>query len=494
MQTTNSEPLNVRLDDDGTATLSGRAVPYDTDATIGGSFTERFLPGSVNVEQLAGAPVLWNHDRSEVVGHIITARNEDDGAYVDAVIQPTSRGRDAITLLRSGSINGLSVGFEPITQTWTDDTVTRSSVRVREVSLATIPAYEDAKVLAVRKEQPVPETTTPEVTETREVAVDLTGVHDRIDQLEARMHTTSAAPRTLGVREAFELALADAARTRQTRALADVVSSGNAGVLPEQWTSEVRGYIDSMRYLMAAAGTAAFPSAGYSLTVPKITQRTLVAARGAEKSEVPSQALTTDSDTYTAAWYAGAVDVALELIMQSDPSILSIVSADLLGQYAVATEQAFVTASQTAATAGGAALDSATYGGLVADLVDASETIRAATGAPGDRLALTTASWKAVLGLVDSDDRRIFATGGTAAADGSASLVARSVNIGGVQAFHSPRSTVDLQFNQMSLRVAEKPPVQLSMDNVALMGRDIGVLGAIITLPLYPAGIIAYTA
>ena len=133
--------------------------------------------------------------------------------------------------------------------------------------------------------------------------------------------------------------LQHSAESRRLRALADVVSSGNAGVLPPAWSVEVVSYVDSMRYLIPRVGSLAFPATGHSLSVPNISQHTLVAARGAEKSEIPSAALTTDSETYSAAWFAGGVDVSLEVIWQSDPSVWSLVVEDLMEQYAVATDQ-----------------------------------------------------------------------------------------------------------------------------------------------------------
>jgi len=298
----------------------------------------------------------------------------------------------------------------------------------------------------------------------------------------------------VSVTRAFELALTDYARTRQTRALADVVSSGNAGVLPPSWLSEVIDTFDARRYLVPRVGRVGFPTAGYSLTVPKILQHTTVAARGTEKTQVPSQALTTGSDTYTAKWFAGAVDIAVELLAQSDPSILALVVNDMAAQYAVAVENSVVTDAEAAATAEGAALDTSSYDAFVADVVPTAEAIRAATGAAGNQLALTTASWTSLLGMVDADGRRVLSTSGPSNADGSANLLAESVNVGGINAFHSPYSTVDLQFNADALRIAEKPPMQLATDNVTLMGRDVGIIGAVITLPLIPAGIIAYTA
>ena len=112
---------------------------------------------------------------------------------------------------------------------------------------------------------------------------------------------------------------------------------------------------------------------------------------------------------------------------------------------------------------------------------------------PGDYLAATSDDWAAILGLVDNDSRRIFSTTGATNADGGAALTAEMINVGGINIFHSHNATVSCQFNKKALRVAERQPTQIDAANVELMGRDFGILGAIITLPLYPAGILAYT-
>ena len=307
-----------------------------------------------------------------------------------------------------------------------------------------------------------------------------------MDQLEARISTRTTPARYLSVREAFILQLKDAAeRKTNVRALADVVSSGNSGVLPQAWSREVRNALDSQRYMFSQVGTMAFPSTGYSLAVPKVLVHTLVAPRGTEKTEIPSRALTTGQDFYNATWYAGGVDIALELIWQSDPSILQVVADDLLASYAITTDQAITAALEAAGTPAGSTLDTTSYGAFVADIVTTGEAIRAATGVFGDKLSVTTASWKKIIGFVDTQGRRILASGGAQNSDGSAQLTAGAVDVGGITVFHNPRAAEDLQFNTKSARVAEKPPVQVSSDNVALMGRDFGILGAFIVEHLY---------
>lgn len=481
--------------EDGTAVIEGRAVPYGTTIDLGG-IQETFAAGAADPVALRGKPILWQHNTSEVIGVVEGARNEDDGLYFRAKLLPTARGLDAQIALRAGAVSGLSIGFMPVADKWNGTHVTRTRVDIAEVSVATIPAYPNAGVTSIRTQEegaPTVETTTPEVP-----AVDLSNLATREDltALESRLqaaHTTTPQP-ILSVRDAFVAQLADATqnRNRQVRALDDVLSSGNAGILPPQWSSEVRNYVDRQRYAFGLVGQIGFPSAGYTLTIPKITQHTEVAARGTEKTAIPTRALETSSDTYTAEWYAGGVDIALELLWQSDPSVLTLVVESILSQYASVTDQALTLDIETSGTPTTEVLDFTGWDDLSEQLIANAEIIRAATGEWGDRLMLTTASWQSLVAMVDADGRRLFAPNGQVNADGSAPLLSRAINIGGILAVHNPRSVEDVQFNTKAARVGEKPPMTISTDNVNLMGRDIGVLGAYIWVPAYPAGILTY--
>jgi len=491
MRTMTLKPDEVRVaDDGGSLEFDGIAVPYDH-AIVYGGVQESFARGAFDAGEVPGTPILYGHDRGEQIGQIISADDTPVGlAITGRILAATNRGGDAIALMRDGALRGLSVGFEPVEAKATATGRQYTRALLHELSTTPLPAYGDkSTVTAVREEEE-------DMPDQNREAIDLAPITERIDQLEARMvQRTAPEPRTFGVVEAFAEQLRASKDSRQLRALADVVSQSNAGVLPPSWTSEVVGYVDSMRYLFANAGSIGFPATGHSLTVPSVAVHTTVAARGAEKTEIPSQALTTGSTTYQAAWYAGGVDVALEVIWQSDPSVWEIVVRDLLAQYAAATDQAATLAAETAGAPHGAALDLGSYAGFIADVIGVGEQIRAATGFFGDRLSLTTASYQTLLGLVDSDNRRLFATQGSTNADGSAALTANAINVGGVVAYHNPRAAEDMQYSEGTLRIAEKPPATLSTDNVALMGRDVGVLGAIITVPVYGGdGIVVYSA
>lgn len=484
--------LTLRASDDGTATIEGRAVPYGQTIDLGG-VRETFRAGALDPADLQGAPVLWQHDRNEVIGVIRSAENRDDGAHFAADLIPTSRGRDAIVAARAGAVRGLSIGFEPVEDLWHgQDHVERVKVRVREVSIATIPAYPDAELLAVRtqeKESPV-ETTTTEVPQ-----VDLSGLATREDltALESRMAALQVTeqPPPLDVREAFTRLVIEHGRARHVRALADMVSAGNTGLTSTARTSkEVLDLFDATRYFVSRVASMEFPESGITHQLPRKTQRSTVGA-AAEKAEAPSRAITTGLDTYTGEWYKGALDISYELIRTSSPGAVALAVEDMLEEASLHSEQVFVAAVEAAATAT-TAIDFTSYKTFISSVRAGVRSIRAATKNVTPQFALTSDSWDELLTFVDTTDRRQLATIGGSNADGSAALDSTVMTVGGITFFESPESTVDVGFNAVSLKKAELAPMTLAADNVALIGRDIGVLGNIMCIPRVPAGILKF--
>ena len=134
----------------------GTAVPYDTPIDLGG-VREQFAPEAINAEDVVGVPVCWRHD--EPVGVITKAENTPEGLVVEANLANTALGRDAATLVRTGSVQGLSVGFKPVENAWnkTRDTVTRVRAALSELSLTHMPAYQPQRWrLSERKHKKCP--------------------------------------------------------------------------------------------------------------------------------------------------------------------------------------------------------------------------------------------------------------------------------------------------------------------------------------------------
>jgi HK97 family phage prohead protease len=496
------------LDEGDGLTLEGRIVPYDEVIDLP-SGREAFAPGVFADTDPDSVVLLYQHDPTRPVGRMTAAEDRADGLYGTFRFGTTAAATEARSLAADRILRGLSVGFEPVESRKEKDVRVHTKARLRETSLVTFPAYPGASVLAVREEgkpmtdeKPVPEPApdpAPEPApepdpEFRAAVVDLETRMDNgfreVRNMIANVHLGDPAIPERSVQSYLAEMLVTVAKSPgEKRALADVIGTapGNAsGLIYSQRVSEVLNAIAGLRPLFDAAGKVPFPSSGYGLNFPRITQHTQVAKRTAEKAEAASRELTLDQGQFAMEWFAGAVDVSLELIAQSDPSVLEVVVDDLLAQYAVATEAEFASDSVASATAGGAVLPVSTWAAFAAAVIGTSADIRAATGIPGDRLALTDASWAAVVGLLNP--------AAPAANPGTApDLTAEAINVGGVLAFHAPALASDLQFNTRSLRNSERTPDTVSSNNVALMGRDIGIIGATIALPLYPAGIVKYT-
>ena len=198
----------------------GTAVPYDTPIDIGG-VREQFAPEAFNAEDVVGTPLCWRHD--EPVGVITKAENTPEGLVVEANLANTALGRDAATLVRTGSVQGLSVGFKPVENAWnkTRDTVTRVRAALSELSLTHMPAYPTAEVAAIREEtQEMSEATTPDAPEVvqpdnvRELRAELETMRDTV----ASLQITERPREPMGEREFYKM-YGDAVATR---ALADV--------------------------------------------------------------------------------------------------------------------------------------------------------------------------------------------------------------------------------------------------------------------------------
>ena len=80
------------------------------------------------------------------------------GLQTELRVSQTRAGDDVLELVRDGAATGLSVGFVAVEDRWnqTRTRVERIKARLVEMSITAFPAYEDARVLAVREAGPSP--------------------------------------------------------------------------------------------------------------------------------------------------------------------------------------------------------------------------------------------------------------------------------------------------------------------------------------------------
>ena len=151
-------PLELRKS--GEHTLDGICVPYNvTTMKAGYPHGERFLPGAFAdlVNTRAKIRLTDVHDESgrRPLGVATEFRDTETGLFGTFRFYNTPEGRGGWENAQEETYGGLSVGFMPVDERRADDGA-REIVRARlfHVSLVDEPAYEDARVLAVRSARP----------------------------------------------------------------------------------------------------------------------------------------------------------------------------------------------------------------------------------------------------------------------------------------------------------------------------------------------------
>lgn len=486
----------IRESNSADRTITARLVPFDSPAPYGQRELS-FSRGSLTVPD--GVPLTVDHGRGVVdrIGVLTNYAETADAAYGTFTLANTAAARDVLALLDVGAITDVSIGVAPHS-----DNIAPMSGTLDHVSIVTAGRFGDAarpsRVLTVNEqEHTVPEPATVETVEPAPVentepdpqVVTLAAEVERLTEMVSAMDDPD--PEQLAEFTAAQVF--DALVMRQhgfpivDNALADVIgdlgSADASGLSPDwYWAQGLQQNADRRRPLFAATGSAPFPTYGNNLASAKVTQEVAVAKRAAQKGAAASQALQVEPTSYPIQWFDGAVDVALELISQSNPEVTGVISRSLLRAYAEQVELDCYTVAKAAGVHSGAALPTDTYANLVAAIISTSNLIEDATGLPGDRLAVSPTDWGAILGLMDGGDRRQFALINPQNADGSGALTTRGIDIGGIFVFRSPAATTALQYNVDSLRTAEKNPMAVFATNVELMGRDQGILGATVVV------------
>jgi uncharacterized protein len=115
------------------------------------------MPGAFAASlKIRGAPnirMLFQHDPAEPVGTWIEMRENERGLYVRGRLDKNvQRGRELISLLESGGLDGLSIGFRTVSATRQKFTKTRQllSIDLWEVSLVTFPMLDGARIEATK--------------------------------------------------------------------------------------------------------------------------------------------------------------------------------------------------------------------------------------------------------------------------------------------------------------------------------------------------------
>lgn len=145
--------LQLREGGDG-RTIDARLVPYNTPTVIHARLTEEFLPGAFRSQMKNPSAIrLFNGHGphgGKLIGRMTELREMPDGLYGSARISAIRDGDEALELLRDGVLDSVSIGFREGRNVMRNGVTQRQSATLTEVAIVLEPAYQQAKVLAMR--------------------------------------------------------------------------------------------------------------------------------------------------------------------------------------------------------------------------------------------------------------------------------------------------------------------------------------------------------
>lgn len=514
--------------------IAMRLVPWDViaETPVGPEMWARGSLAHVDPAKV----VLRSEHENPPAGRGISIDERDDGAYMTFRVSRTAKGDEILALAADGVTRGVSVGY------WQPTSVIEMQSRggrrarvvkradLREVSTTWLPTWQQSAVLAVRSQQaeegdPVAETTAPPAPD---IAAQLTSALDgfaqrsteqfqqtsaanaeiierltgRLDAIEERSRREaiivpgrSGEIKKATIAEWMSVATRTLAGTNvsqrelQERALEDIVTGENPGLVPDAFVNELIGKIDEGRPFLNSTRRITAPATGMSLTVPVLTQRPTAAVQANEKTEIESTALKAGVRSFDGVTIAGGADVSIQMLRRADPSFSDLLISELQEAYARnADSQALATLFNAPTTPGTANIDPEDL-----EIGEAWTNSLQNSGRAPDTIWLSAAG---VAAFIDAKNdgtnaplyfnlNANFTVGG---GPGGAVSALRPVYVPGLDG-----TGVDVMIGPSGGFVwAEDGTFTLQSDNPTLAGRDIAIVGILFFVPRYPAAFTTY--
>ena len=517
-------------------TITGIALPYNTEAQVSGGQVVSFLPGSLPTE--GKAPKLYmSHDSTAAIGLVTERTDDEENMYFTAKVSTTALGDEALILAGDGVLDSVSVGVNPTKFTFNKDGVmVVEAADWLELSLVPQPAFAGSQITEVFASIPTSDdnlsnnTETapdePEPTESEETEVSETPAPEVIEaaaplfatpkrqfampsaaEYMAAMHHGGDAFRA--VNQAFKDNLKQNS-TALEFALAQDLTTDTAGLLEQRLLGPVIQDLSFMRPVVTALGVTAMPATpAKTFTKTKISQHTSVGTQ-TEGSAVTSQKMTLSANTVTKATQAGGVFISQQDIDFTAIPALETIINDLTGIYMIKTDDIAADALVAAATASGSTwtFSQTDPTSLVNALYDAAREMAEDTNYFPTHIYCAPGVWEKLGRQLDSQNRPVF---GYVGANNNISQNGLGGNAGGLNynsinplglevvvsnnfaagtmiVAHTPRNSATSAFSYF-----EEIRGLMTVENAELLGRDVTFYGYTATFANIPVCIQSIT-
>jgi HK97 family phage prohead protease len=500
-----SSTFSVDAAQDGTPkrTITGIALPYNTEATVSGGQVVSFLPGSLPTD--GKAPKLYmSHDASQAIG-LVTEREDDEQAmYFTAKVSTTALGDEALILAADGVLDSVSVGVNPTKFSYNDDGVMIvEAADWMELSLVPQPAFAGATITDVAasiptsdeemsdntkeeadtpeplepQENPVSETPAPEVIEASTVFAQPKRKFDLPTPGEylAAMHIGGTTFDNVAA------AARDYVNSKQSAfqfAAGDVLTTDTPGLLPVPVLGPVFANLNqAIRPVIAAIGARAYPDGGTQKTFirPTWTTHTSVATQSTELTAVSATTPVIASNVVSKTTLAGQVTLSLQDVDFTSPGSMDIIINDLMGQYMQASDNL----AADGLVAGGDPVAAGTWtvtandpSSLVSAMYAAAFEILTATNFLPDHIFVSADVWQKLGAQLDGDKRPVFPYVGAAGLMGVNGLGSADITVANTFNPFGLNLVADRNFAANTMIVARGAAIEYYESIRGLMTRD----------------------
>ena len=415
--------------------IAGTIVPYGETITRQGFFEnwrERFEPGAFDE---SGDDVMLFYGHSDPIGLVVDQDDRDAGRYASFRVSKTPRGDEVMTLVRDKVLRKFSVGFYPVEHRVETDkdgveTIVRTKVDLREVSVVPIPAYAGAAIDEVRHR--AGRGTTPSEREQKmdpEIETDpaVSDLRSDVAQLSRRfdvLASGSGRPAEPAVRWSSGGEFLKALQSRNfsledveilNRAFTGATTDDSDGDRTAWIAGEVK-LVAENRPILDLFSKGTLPSEGMTLTYPQLQSATgTVGMQVLEGDDLPYMEVLIGDASVPVRTYGGYSSLSRQAIERSTIQYLDTVRRYQVLQYAKATNLAAVAAFISAVGVQTApALTDWDIMGVVETMLDASAMITDnALGAAAEFGVVAGDVFRAIATIPNSDGEPYFPVLGT---------------------------------------------------------------------------------
>jgi len=394
-------------------TISGVAVPWNTEATVSDGTRVKFERGSLATNG-KNPKLLKYHDDTKPVGVVTGRVDSEKGMLFTARISATSEGNDMLELIKDGAVDAVSVGVNPVDFSYDDQgTMVISKGDWVELSLVTAPAFRGATITEVAATEAKP-------------TEELQPMTDKIETAAAVAEVPAAAPaapvwaeakrefKMPSAAEYMSKVLRGGAEAQQffaniKAAAPDVVTTDTPGILPEPIVGPVYNNFRGLRPVVDAIGVKAMPGGGKVFRRPEVTTHTTIGASNGENANLDQGTFVVSNNNVTKGVYGGYVRLSEEDMDWTEPEVLGLLLDDMARIYANQTDDVAADALLAGVTQTEPITSRTVPGDWVSAIYNAASTILTnSNGNLPTHLFLSPNNWAFLGKLVDDADRPLF--------------------------------------------------------------------------------------